>query len=692
MLDFLLPAGQHPGKRRGLKRKFFLTVVLPPLVPFLVLGFLGYSRLSELVRASHFNQLVRSAATTAAKIEREFSIRSTVLERTGEDIFALRAEYGEKRQTLDGQKNGCLKIVSKLPASSSPVNIKPNDEGPDSAIQDPKCAPFLSEFAKLNTNRDTDMRTAYTKAVNDGYNKLLPQINNEESGRINDRLRAYRQFFPETMEISVVASDKKTLVSTTAADKPLTEQDQDLVEKSLQSRFVSDVFETSSRFVVMAAPIKDSGSIMAALDTDHASFLKPSWESAPRPHKEDQVYIGDSKGKPAYPADSSEARLGILQKIANSEQSEIEIQSFEYEEGNEKMVARGSQIAGVKWSVMVASPESLLAGSLKTAENLALAAIFASLIVSLLVGLAFVTGAVNSIKRLMAGALTFAKGNLQHKINLKTNDELETLADTMNQMAAQIMAAQKALDEKNKEFISIATHELKAPMTAIIGNLDMLQSGDGGKIEPAGQELLDQAFKGTVRLRDLVSDLLDIARIEGGKAKFDIMPLDIAAEAKAIIDMQKVSAAEKKIQLLHEAPTKLPPVAADQAKLQIILTNFISNAIKYNRTGGKVTVSHQLKDGRVVTTIADNGLGIPPDQQTKMFQKFFRVEGSDRAGIPGTGLGMYITKQFIEAMQGQLWFESKAGQGTSFHFSLPVGAGDGATTAAKAPTTSKAQP
>mgnify|MGYP006144374171 CR=1 FL=1 len=111
---------------------------------------------------------------------------------------------------------------------------------------------------------------------------------------------------------------------------------------------------------------------------------------------------------------------------------------------------------------------------------------------------------------------------------------------------------------------------------------------------------------------------------------------------------------------------------ADKTKLDIILTNFTSNAIKYNREGGKVTVSHALQDNMVVTSVQDNGLGIPAEQQAKMFQKFFRVEGDDRKNIPGTGLGMYITKQFIEAMGGKLWFESVAGQGTTFHFSLPV--------------------
>lgn len=139
-----------------------------------------------------------------------------------------------------------------------------------------------------------------------------------------------------------------------------------------------------------------------------------------------------------------------------------------------------------------------------------------------------------------------------------------------------------------------------------------------------------------------------------------------------MIAVQKTPATEKGITVNYQPPQTPIAVLADKTKLEIILTNFISNGIKYNRPQGSVTISQQLTDGAVQITIADTGLGIPAEQQAKMFQKFFRVEGSDRAGIAGTGLGMYITKQFIEGMGGKLWFESVHGQGTSFHFTVPL--------------------
>ena len=139
-----------------------------------------------------------------------------------------------------------------------------------------------------------------------------------------------------------------------------------------------------------------------------------------------------------------------------------------------------------------------------------------------------------------------------------------------------------------------------------------------------------------------------------------------------MIEVQKLPAAEKGITVQYQPSATPISIVADKTKLEIILTNFISNGIKYNRPNGSVVISQDVQAGMVQITIADSGLGIPEEQQAKMFQKFFRVEGTDRSNIPGTGLGMYITKQFIEGMGGKLWFESVHGKGTAFHFTVPI--------------------
>ena len=143
-----------------------------------------------------------------------------------------------------------------------------------------------------------------------------------------------------------------------------------------------------------------------------------------------------------------------------------------------------------------------------------------------------------------------------------------------------------------------------------------------------------------------------------------------------MITLQKTPAFEKKITVAYQPPAQPITVRADRTKLEIILTNFISNGIKYNRSPGELVVSQTLSATHVEIAIRDTGLGIPLEQQAHMFQKFFRVDAPDRAGIPGTGLGMYITKQFIEGMGGTLRFESEHGKGTTFFFTLPLATGN----------------
>ncbi|HVE80938.1 MAG TPA: HAMP domain-containing sensor histidine kinase [Candidatus Dormibacteraeota bacterium] len=643
-------AANRLNARRGLSRRFFLTVVLPPVIPFIVLGYLGYGQLSGLIRASLIDQLAKSAQTTAAKVDREISIRQTVLTKTAEEVFEIKNEFDSRRSKLATQRDSCTRNVS--------VNI--------SFIGQADCDPFLAEFARLTvrSSSPSSVLADYRQAISQGYQKQVAGLTSDEKAKISDRLRSYTVFFPETTEI-VIKAGGNTVAETASISQRY---------KSSGSGVLPLQTAGDKRLVGLGGNVSAkgySGSVLAAYDADHSGFLKPSWQSAPRPYKEDAVYIAESSGSVVYPklADSKN-RSKILASAAK--QSKAASPEYSFNEGGKPMIARSARINDSPWLVMAASPTQLVLGELNTAQNLALGAIVISLLVSLFVGLVFVASATEAIKKLLAGALLFASGKLDHKITLKTKDELQALAETMNDMAAQILAGQKALDEKNKEFISVATHELKAPMTSIIGNLSMVLEDGMGKVDRQARELIGQAFLGTTRLRELVTDMLDIARLEGGKIQFEIKPTDIGKLTNEIISMQSVPAKGRKVSFAYQPGKPPQKVLADEAKLQIILTNFISNAIKYNRTGGQVIIRHSVQNGHLTTSVADTGLGIPKEQQAKMFQKFFRVQSRNRSNIPGTGLGLYITKQFIEAMGGAVWFESQEGKGTAFYFRLPL--------------------
>jgi signal transduction histidine kinase len=322
--------------------------------------------------------------------------------------------------------------------------------------------------------------------------------------------------------------------------------------------------------------------------------------------------------------------------------------------------------------VAVASPSAIVLSPLRDAQLVAVIIIGVLLLGFLWVGAFFIAKTLRSIIGLVAGAVMFSSGKLDYKIRLSNADrEFVSLADTMNTMATRIAAAEKELDEKNKEFISIATHELRTPLTAILGNLSLVYEDMAAHLDDTVRPLVKQVYESTNRLRELVNDMLDVARLEGGRAEFVLTAVDIGALATDVIANLQVTAAEKLVSLSYDRQNA-QSVTADESRVRIVLNNFVSNAIKYNRPNGTVSVAHQVKDGELVTMIKDTGLGIPEDQKAHMFEKFFRVKHEDRKDVVGTGLGMHITREYVIKMGGEVWFESVHGQGTTFYFSLPL--------------------
>ena len=165
--------------------------------------------------------------------------------------------------------------------------------------------------------------------------------------------------------------------------------------------------------------------------------------------------------------------------------------------------------------------------------------------------------------------------------------------------------------------------------------------------------------------------MLDVARMEGGRAEFIIKPVSVKKSVQEVVDSLMVTAQASDVGIVYK-DSNATIVQADEARLRIVLNNFISNAIKYNRPKGSIMVTHSLKDNKLVTAVSDTGLGIPDDQKAHIFEKFFRVINADRQNVVGTGLGMYITRQYIVAMGGEVWFESAHGEGTTLYFSLPL--------------------
>jgi signal transduction histidine kinase len=228
----------------------------------------------------------------------------------------------------------------------------------------------------------------------------------------------------------------------------------------------------------------------------------------------------------------------------------------------------------------------------------------------------------------------------------------------------------KHLDKLKNDFIFIATHELKNPVTAMRGYTSMLQEGMYGKLADKVMEPINQLHASSQQLVDLINDLLQIARSEAKTLTIYPEKINLCQTIDTVKENVKVLVSQKGLKLVHDCPGDPAIVKADPQRVKEILNNLLSNAIKYS-DAGTITITHEITGKEVITNVTDQGVGISPEDQKKLFTKFYRVEEEAAKGIPGTGLGLFIIKEFIEKMGGRIWLTSKKGEGSTFSFSLP---------------------
>jgi PAS domain S-box-containing protein len=247
-------------------------------------------------------------------------------------------------------------------------------------------------------------------------------------------------------------------------------------------------------------------------------------------------------------------------------------------------------------------------------------------------------------------------------------------------METELQKAKEAAEAANQaktDFISVVTHELRSPMSAIHGSATLLADEGAGPVNTEQAEFLDIIEFNTKRMITLVTDLNDVSRIESGRIllRFEATPMSQVIED--VVNSTRAQIEEMCHSLKIKVPDDLPPVWGDRTRLGQILTNLVSNACKFTPKCNEITirveyVADQGNPDVVHVSVKDNGLGIRAEDQHKIFQKFFRAKDEEVSEIPGTGLGLSIAKNLVEMQGGQIWFESKYHKGTTFHFTVPV--------------------
>jgi signal transduction histidine kinase len=229
----------------------------------------------------------------------------------------------------------------------------------------------------------------------------------------------------------------------------------------------------------------------------------------------------------------------------------------------------------------------------------------------------------------------------------------------------------KALDEAKDEFVSMASHQLRTPLTSIKGYISMVLEGDAGEINETQKQMLGQAFFSSQRMVYLISDLLNVSRLKTGKFVIEPKPAYLPDIVESEMQQLIEGASAKNLTLSYTKPKEFPTLLLDEMKIRQVIMNFTDNAIYYTPSGGKIQVSLKETPKAVEFTVKDSGIGVPKEQQHKLFEKFFRADNARKSRPDGTGLGLFMARKVIVAQGGSIIFQSAEGKGSTFGFSFP---------------------
>jgi len=458
----------------------------------------------------------------------------------------------------------------------------------------------------------------------------------------------------------------------------------------------------SEPYMTMALPIEEfKGNIVGVLLAE--VNLKYVWDvvSSIKPGKAGYAYaVSRSEELIAHP-DISLVLRG--RKVSDLDQVRAAFQPVSDGHGRALTVARNLQgkqvissfalVPRLDWAVFIERPveeahealyDSLLRTSGLLLTGLALA-LFASFFVARRV--------IRPLRVLGEGVDRIASGDMSFRVDLKTGDEIETLAGEFNRMAGALQEAYSRLEEKVAErtrelvaandqlkeldklksrFLSNVSHELKTPLTAIVGLAANMLDGITGQLNDKQREYLSDIRASSDRLARLIKDLLDLSIIEAGRVEFRPAPFALASLVREVANSLRPVAEQKLINIQVISTEASPTVWADRDRIAQVLTNLIGNAIKFTSPQGKVMVSAQMNGGAwAEVTIGDTGPGIPAEEAEKIFDEFYQIT---RPGIEsrGVGLGLAISKKLVEMHGGKIGVKIEIGKGSTFYFTLPV--------------------
>ncbi len=294
---------------------------------------------------------------------------------------------------------------------------------------------------------------------------------------------------------------------------------------------------------------------------------------------------------------------------------------------------------------------------------------------ALVLGYAISRSLIGPVQQMEARLEQIATGDFTQAVRVPNRDELGGLAANLNRVSAELGRLNAELEEANRhksEFLANMSHELRTPLNAVIGFSEVLQERMFGELNDKQSEYVQDILTSGRHLLSLINDILDLSKVEAGRMELELAPFHLPTALESALTLLRERATRHGIALGLEVDERLGDFVGDERKIRQVVLNLLSNAVKFTPEGGRIEIRAVLEDAVVKVSVSDTGAGIAPEDQAKIFEAFSQV-GTDRARKhEGTGLGLTLTRRFVELHGGEISVESAVGKGSTFAFTLPV--------------------
>jgi signal transduction histidine kinase len=314
------------------------------------------------------------------------------------------------------------------------------------------------------------------------------------------------------------------------------------------------------------------------------------------------------------------------------------------------------------------------ASAYENSRNLFIGVAAGALVLALLLGFVLSWSVIGPMQSIDSRLAAIASGDFSGHVDVANRDELGALAANVNRMNDELQRLYKELETASKhksEFLANMSHELRTPLNAIIGFSQVLREGISGEINAKQAEYLDDIVTSANHLLALINDVLDLSKVEAGQVELQVAPFSLRDALERGVSMVREQATTDGVQVALHANGGLDIVTGDERRIRQVIFNLLSNAVKFTPAGGLVDVSATQRNGEVTVSVADTGPGIAAADLDRIFEEFQQTEAGARQR-EGTGLGLALSKRFVEMHGGRIWCDSEPGKGSTFRFTLPL--------------------